>query len=297
MADGQASPPETESHALSLADIRADIRALTSTTVTKSDLKSTSDTLHEAIRAEVAMLGNDIAAQGNHIHSLEQAMTGRIEANNLAINQQGIILLHLRLQAEDLDNRGRRSNIRVRNLPESNGEENVETTLTTLFKEILGPDAPPNIRFDRAHRATRSRNIDNSPRDIVCCLHKFKLKELIMSKARSKQSWPFQGAENYGLAHWHKELHDAAEKTHRVDCLHTDPATRRSKPNERDTNATSYLETPSTGSTGTPSGLRPTQISTFYPIPTCTDLWPKTADPSHLRLPSPLDTTEMTNPP
>ncbi|CAH2222291.1 Hypothetical predicted protein, partial [Pelobates cultripes] len=96
MANGPTTSPETESQALSLSDIRADIRALTSTMVTKADLKNTSDALYEAIRAEVAMLGSDIAAQGTRIQA--QTMTGRIEANNLAINQQGTILLHLRRQ-------------------------------------------------------------------------------------------------------------------------------------------------------------------------------------------------------
>ncbi|CAH2223222.1 Hypothetical predicted protein, partial [Pelobates cultripes] len=177
MADNQVSPPEPEEQALSLADIRADIRALTSSMVMEMDLKSTSDTLHEAICLEVAMLGNDIAAQGNRIQVLkvaEQAMTGLIEADNPAITRQGTILLNLRRQAEDLDNRGRRSNIRIRNLPEPNGDENVEATLTTLLEEILGPDTPPSITFDRAHRATRPRTADNSPRDIICCLHEYR---------------------------------------------------------------------------------------------------------------------------
>ncbi|CAH2300262.1 Hypothetical predicted protein [Pelobates cultripes] len=96
--------------------------------VTKSDLQKLSDSLHEAIRTEVTTTKRDIDAHDGRMHTLEtaqQAITSRIEASNAAVARQGSMLLHLRRQTEDLDNRGRRSNIRIRNLPESTGEESV----------------------------------------------------------------------------------------------------------------------------------------------------------------------------
>ncbi|CAH2295695.1 Hypothetical predicted protein [Pelobates cultripes] len=100
MADGQAAAPRTsEAQGPSLADIRADIRALTEAMVTKSDLQALFANLHEAIRSEVATIQRDIAAQDGRIQSLEatnQTTVNRLEATNTAITKQGTMLLQLR---------------------------------------------------------------------------------------------------------------------------------------------------------------------------------------------------------
>ncbi|CAH2329719.1 Hypothetical predicted protein, partial [Pelobates cultripes] len=96
---------------------------------------------------------------------------------------------------EDLDNRGRRSNIRVRGIPESAGDEDVEALLRALFRGILGAETPATIEFDRAHRANRLRTMEGTPRDVICCMHQYKLKEKIMAKARSRPTWRFQDAD------------------------------------------------------------------------------------------------------
>ncbi|CAH2293435.1 Hypothetical predicted protein, partial [Pelobates cultripes] len=95
----------------------------------------------------------------------------------------------LTAKTEDLDNRSRRSNIRMRGLPEPSTEEDVEASLKALFREILGADMPDSITFDRTHRANRPRPADNTPRDVICCLHNYKHKEKIMLKARSRPLW------------------------------------------------------------------------------------------------------------
>ncbi|CAH2274027.1 Hypothetical predicted protein [Pelobates cultripes] len=198
MADSPALSPASDTGGPSLADISADIRALAASMVTKEDLKALSDTLHAVIRTEVTAIKADIATQACRLQAMEasvQSTTAQAETTNLAITRQGNMLLALRRQAEDLDNRGRRSNIRIRGLPESAGEEDVEATLQTLFREILVTEAPETIEFDRAHRANRARAADNTPRDIVCCLHTYKLKERIMTKARLRPTWRFRDAE------------------------------------------------------------------------------------------------------
>ncbi|CAH2274627.1 Hypothetical predicted protein [Pelobates cultripes] len=56
MANTLVPSPTSDTSPLSLADISANIRALSSKMVTKSDLKPFSDTIHEAVCSEVAML-------------------------------------------------------------------------------------------------------------------------------------------------------------------------------------------------------------------------------------------------
>ncbi|CAH2222452.1 Hypothetical predicted protein [Pelobates cultripes] len=157
-----------------LADIGAEIRRLAANMVTKSDLQSLTATLTTSLTSAVTALRTDMEAQGGRIQALEtQALESQHQATaaDTALTRQGNMLLALRRQVEDLDNRSRRSNIRVRGVPEGEGPENVEELLTALFLQILRTDAPPNIRFERAHRALRPRIRDGDPRDIICCLH------------------------------------------------------------------------------------------------------------------------------
>ncbi|CAH2293578.1 Hypothetical predicted protein [Pelobates cultripes] len=159
MADDRAPAQVPDAQEPSLADIRADIRALIEAMVTKSDLQALSANLHEVIRSEVATLQRDLTAQDGHIQTLEgaqQTAATSIEATNAAVARQGAMLLQIRRQTEDLDNRGCRSNIRIRNIPEAPGEEDVGAMLTDLF---------------RAHKALRPRTTENPPRDIICGLH------------------------------------------------------------------------------------------------------------------------------
>ncbi|CAH2322499.1 Hypothetical predicted protein [Pelobates cultripes] len=182
-------PPEAGSPTLS------DISALAAQMVTKTDLQTLSDDLHTAIRLEVTALRSEITAPSGRFHIREETMqetTGRVGTTTTAVTRQGNLLLALRRQAEDLDNRGRRSNIRVRGLPEPQTEEDIETTLKALFRDILGED---NVMFDRAHRANRPRIPDGTPRDAICCLHHYKHNEQIMLKARTRLLWRFRGAD------------------------------------------------------------------------------------------------------
>ncbi|CAH2248957.1 Hypothetical predicted protein [Pelobates cultripes] len=181
-----------------LADIGAEIRRLAANMVTKSDLQSLTTTLTASLTSAVTALRTDMEAQDSRIQALEtqaQATQRQASAADTALTRQGNMLLALRRQVEDLDNRSRRSNIRVRGMPEGEETENVVELLTALFCQILGNQAPPDIRFERAHRALRPRNRDGDPRDIICCLHSFPLKERIMQRARTRPTWRYQEAE------------------------------------------------------------------------------------------------------
>lgn len=85
---------------------------------------------------------------------------------------------------EDLDNRNRRNNIRVRGLPESSRPEDLRSVLQTIFNNLLGVPASTHIEMDRAHRALKPKDQASKPRDVICRVHLFALKEDIMRKAR-----------------------------------------------------------------------------------------------------------------
>lgn len=96
---------------------------------------------------------------------------------------------------EDLDNHGRRCNLRVRGVPESIDPSQLSQMITTIFNDLIErpPDTP--IAFERIHRALRPRGRDTDPpRDTVCCLMDFPLKEEIFHTARNCNQLSFQGS-------------------------------------------------------------------------------------------------------
>ncbi|CAH2319589.1 Hypothetical predicted protein [Pelobates cultripes] len=105
-----------------LADIGAEIRRLAANMVTKADLHSLTATLTTSLTSAVSALRTDMEAQDGRIQMLEtQALESQrcATAADTALTRQGNMLLAQRRQIEDLDNRSRRSNIRVRGVPEA----------------------------------------------------------------------------------------------------------------------------------------------------------------------------------
>lgn len=98
-------------------------------------------------------------------------------------------------QLDNFENRSRRANIRTRGMPEATAPKDIIPSLQGIFREILElPDTAP-IEIDRAHRALKppSQDVDN-PRDIICKLHKYTIKERIMQKMRYSPFFDFDGA-------------------------------------------------------------------------------------------------------
>lgn len=95
---------------------------------------------------------------------------------------------------EDQENRNRQNNIRIRGLPEATGDDNLLPSLRGIFNGLLGQAADYPLKIDRAHRALRPRNLSSeTPQDIICRLHYYEEKELIMRKAREQTPLDFDG--------------------------------------------------------------------------------------------------------
>ncbi|CAH2297157.1 Hypothetical predicted protein [Pelobates cultripes] len=191
------SPSGTESTALDRIEER--LRSLTASMATKDDLKTLTTTIQDTLRAEMAGIRAEVTAHAGRITLQEEAteaLTTRVATADTAIARQGTMLLSMRRHLEDLDNRGRRCNIRIRGIPEAEGPpEDVVEILTELFQSILQPTSPQHIEFERAHRTMRPRTLEDGPRDLICCLHSFPVKDTIMRKARERPTWPYRGSQ------------------------------------------------------------------------------------------------------
>ncbi|CAH2329469.1 Hypothetical predicted protein [Pelobates cultripes] len=74
---------------------------------------------------------------------------------------------------------------KLQSLHEEGETEDIILLLTGLFNKILGRPLDTVIKFDRAHRALRPRALpQDKPRDIICKIHHFPLKEAILQKAK-----------------------------------------------------------------------------------------------------------------
>ncbi|CAH2296662.1 Hypothetical predicted protein, partial [Pelobates cultripes] len=153
-----ASTAGTEPSALDR--IGEELRIIANSMATKNYLLSNTTAIQDALWGEIAGIRTEVGAQAGRIQSLEPALetkTASISTTDTAISRQGELLLTMRRAIEDMDNRDRRCNIRIRGFPESDGGENVEELLSGLFRNILQQEAPPRFKFDRAHRALRPR--------------------------------------------------------------------------------------------------------------------------------------------
>ncbi|CAH2248607.1 Hypothetical predicted protein [Pelobates cultripes] len=197
-----ASPTSTSSSGkhVTLADIGAELATMI---VTKDDLQQVSTTLHATLKSEVAGLKADFADHEASLTWVEQrteAVEQQARASDTAIQRQR--------QLEDLDNRDHRSNIRIHGVPEADGDgASIAEILTQLFQIILCDDAPDHFRFEWTHRAFRPWSAEGGPRDIICCLYSFPLKEQIMQKAHNLLSLELQGLELPTIAIQNQILH------------------------------------------------------------------------------------------
>lgn len=98
----------------------------------------------------------------------------------------------MQAQVEDLDNRNRRHNIRVRGVPGS--VTDLIPTVSKIFHNLL-PDKPLSVfTCDRIHRALRPKPTpDKPPRDIILYMKDFLVKEDIMRASRNSPNIALDG--------------------------------------------------------------------------------------------------------
>lgn len=97
---------------------------------------------------------------------------------------------------EDLDNHGRHHNLRVRGIPESVDHNQLAQATIAIFIDLLGRPAEIPVEYECLYRALKPRGRDTDPpRDVVCCLVNFKLKEEILRRARDHRNLLYQGTE------------------------------------------------------------------------------------------------------
>lgn len=155
-----------------------------------------SHTITASIKASISDLQKDIQDIGDRTAQMEQAteaLTQRqaiLEDENSTLQEE---VEKLKSMQEDLENRERRQNLRVRGIPNTVTPADLRTYLRSLFSTI-SPDHPPEAwRMDRAHRALgQAPAKGNAPKDVICRLHYYESKEVVINATRNQPHYMFQ---------------------------------------------------------------------------------------------------------
>ena len=140
---------------------------------------------------------SDVTDIGNRVSTLETLSDAKEE--ELEFYRQDLMTLKeqnmdLQLHLEDLENRSRRSNVRIRGAPRGIGNSELEQYVLRLFHHIHPPLQSEDIQLDRTHRTGPPYGPNNTMQDILTCVHHYRQKEMIMQAARGQDQISFEGA-------------------------------------------------------------------------------------------------------
>lgn len=186
-AANQGEPPPS-THDL-LAAITACQTSITSTLTTKI----------EEVKVEISLLKQDVQAIRERTGALEERVSG-LEDRVAPVHSD---ITHIKKQLkivtdrmEDMENRQRRSNIRVVGLPERSEGQNPETFAEQWLKELLGEETfSPQFVAERAHRVpTRPLPPGAPPRPFLIKLLNYRDRDAALRAARKKGDLQYQGS-------------------------------------------------------------------------------------------------------
>lgn len=154
------------------------------------DLKTIAADIKDTLSASISELQLDIYALSDRVHETERVSAQQgvvLRRTTLKIDSHTLQLRDLQQHMEDLDNRGRCHNLRIRGLPELVDHDQLPSTVTNMFNNLLDRPAQTEIAMKRIHRALRPKGRDaDPPRDVICCIVDYKIKEEIQRKARNR---------------------------------------------------------------------------------------------------------------
>lgn len=163
-----------------------------------SDLHFVAADIKETLSAAIADLKLDIRAVTTRVNDIEKTtaqQTAALRHINHKVNIHTTFLRDLYRHTEDLENRSRRNNLRVRGLPESVVFDRLSPAILNIFNDLLGCPPLTTIKMERLHRALRPKGKPlDPPRDVICHIDDFLLKEDILRQARLRSNIKFEGS-------------------------------------------------------------------------------------------------------
>ncbi|MEE6521214.1 hypothetical protein FKM82_019315 [Ascaphus truei] len=144
------------------------------------------------IRAEIGAL----TERTEDLESKVEGISNEQAETHEEVLRCGDAVRDLQNKLEDLENRERRQNIRLKNIPEDITHEELQPYLRRLFLQLVPDLSDHDLHTDRAHRALGPKSADpNRHRDVVLRMHAYSAKERIMMAARDLRSVSMDGVQ------------------------------------------------------------------------------------------------------
>ncbi|XP_040190604.1 uncharacterized protein LOC120922368 [Rana temporaria] len=97
----------------------------------------------------------------------------------------------MRAKIADLEDRSRRENIKLRGVPESIAQADLQKYAGDMIMVLLPDISPIERMIDRIHRIPKPKHLDASvPRDVLMKINFFPTKEKLLTRARSQPELP-----------------------------------------------------------------------------------------------------------
>ncbi|XP_073462226.1 uncharacterized protein [Aquarana catesbeiana] len=192
--DGEGNPQEWDGQK---ANSERNIWELLKALPTKNDIQQLIKAVEQSCMQAVASLKEDIRDLGHRVEVAEkeqETITQEVVDVQESIRKYEEILNSYREQLDEYENRDRRQNIRIKGLKESITAKELAPTAQKIFGQILGAQAPNVIEIDRVHRVPLQNTKTDTPRDVICKIHKYTVKENIMKTARNTPIITFEGS-------------------------------------------------------------------------------------------------------
>ena len=174
--------PLTAASAFSVTDLYQALAELLDRGLSQTATKITGE-----LKADFQNLGTRIEAIENKLDQTVAATHQNSEHIQTVQEQLDVALSRI----DELENRSKRYNIRIRGLPESITD--IPAAVQNVIQGLI-PNIPQNrLELDRAHRALGPPRKDGLPRDIIAKPHFYAVKDEVMRLARSVPNVLCQG--------------------------------------------------------------------------------------------------------
>lgn len=151
-----------------------------------NDIKRATDSMDGKL-TELTSRINDIEGRLDFLEDADRALKANPPASMADLDA-------LRQKVDELDNRGRRNNLRIVGFPESCEKGDPLSFLQASLPEILGLEFPRGLELDRAHRSlARPRPDGKPPRHFMVRFLRYQDKERVLRAARERENVTWEG--------------------------------------------------------------------------------------------------------
>lgn len=172
-----------------LAEVLAEMKQM------RRDISERLDKFEETIKD----VREQVRACGQRMDDAEQRVSD-LEDRNIRTDKLVAYMLRkqhrLEAHCEDIENRARRSNLRVYGVKEgTEGSANMRDFTEKLLKTALGLPAEEDLGIERAHRSLASRSAARAPRSIIVKFLHFQTKQRILFKCWNMKNVEYEGSQ------------------------------------------------------------------------------------------------------